>query len=74
MVRRTKMQWIDKNRHTLARLALALSALSVLMALIARIVGRTIVITTNSYMSFAIVVILFAIYFRLGDMADIGKK
>lgn len=64
------MQWIEKNRHTLARLAAALAALAVLLAIISRFIGATIVITQNSYMNFATVAILFAIYFRIGGMAD----
>ena len=67
------MQWIEKNRHTLARLAAALSALAVLLAIISRFTGATIVITQNSYMNFATVAILFAIYFRVGGMADAKK-
>ena len=66
--------WIDKNRHTLARLAAALSVLSVLMAIISRFTGATIVITQTSYMNFAIVAIVFAIYFRVGDLAGPEKK
>ena len=68
------MMWMDKNRHMIARLAAALSALSVLMAIISRLVGKTIVVTQGSYMSFAIVAILFGIYFRIGGMADAQKK
>lgn len=66
--------WIDRNRHTLARLAALLSVLSVLLAIISRLIGATIVVTTNSYMSFATVAILFAIYFRVGDLAGSEKK
>jgi len=68
------MKWIDKNRHTLARLAAALSALAVLLAVISKFTGANIVITQNSYMNFATVAILFAIYFRVGGLADTEKK
>ena len=68
------MKWIDKNRHTLARVAAALSALSVLLAIISRFTGATIVISQGSYMSFAVVSILFGIYFRVGGLADTEKK
>ena len=68
------MMWVDKNRHTLARLAAALSALSVLLAIISRFTGATIVVTQNSYMNFATVAILFAIYFRVGGLAESEKK
>ena len=68
------MMWIDKNRHMLARLAASLSALAVLLAIISRLVGATIVVTQGSYMSFAVVSILFGIYFRVGGLADTDKK
>lgn len=68
------MEWIDKNRHTLARLAAAASALAVLLAIISRLTGTTIVVTQGSYMSFATVAILFAIYFRVGGLAEAPKK
>ena len=67
------MMWVDKNRHMLARLAAVASALSVLLALVSRLIGTAIVITTSSYMSFATVAILFAIYFRVGGLADAKK-
>jgi len=67
------MQWIEKNRHTLARLAAALSALAVLLAAISKFAGTTIVFTQWAYMTFAVVSILFAIYFRIGGMADSQK-
>ena len=68
------MMWMDKNRHMLARLAASLSALSVLLAIISRFIGSTIVITQGSYMNFAIVSILFGIYFRVGGLAQAEKK
>ena len=68
------MMWVDKNRHMLARLAAGLSALSVLLAIISRFAKVQIVVTQGSYMSFAVVAILFAIYFRVGVWADDAKK
>ena len=68
------MMWVDKNRHMLARLAASVSALAVLMDIIAKFVGGNIVFATNSYMSFATIAILFAVYFRLGGLADSEKK
>jgi len=68
------MMWIDKNRHMLARLAASLSALAVLVAIISKFIGATIVVTQGSLMSFAIVSILFGIYFRVGGLADADKK
>ena len=61
---------ISKNRHTFARIAMGLSALAVLLAIISRFAMKTIVITQDSLMSFAIVAILFAVYFRISGMAD----
>jgi hypothetical protein len=61
---------IEKNRHMFARLAMGLSAFAVLLAIISRFIMKTIVITQDSLMLFAIVAILFAIYFRIGGMAE----
>lgn len=61
---------ISRNRHNLARLAAALSGLAVLLAIISRLTGSTIVVTQGSYMNFALVSILFAIYFRVGGLAE----
>ena len=68
------MMWIDKNRHMLARLAASLSALAVLLAIISKFTSMTIVITQNYSMNFATVAILFAIYFRVGGIADTERK
>ena len=64
------MMDMGNRRHMIARLAALLSGLSVLLAIISRLIGSNIVVTQSSYMSFATVAILFAIYFRLGGMAD----
>lgn len=68
------MMWLEKRRHTLARLAAAIAALAVLLAIISRFIGATIVITQNSLMNFATISILFAIYFRLGTVAEAEKN
>ncbi len=59
------MMKVGKIHRYLACAAAAASALSVLLAIISRFTGATIVITQSSYMSFATVAILFAIYFLL---------
>ena len=64
------MMDMGNKRHMMARLAALLAALSVLLAIISKLTGSNIVVTQSSYMSFATVAILFAIYFRLGGMAD----
>lgn len=61
---------MENRRHNMARLAALISGLAVLLAIISRFVGKTIVITQDSYMLFATVAILFAIYFRVGTSAD----
>ena len=68
------MMWIDKNRHMLARLAAAVAALAVLLAVISVLIGKNIVVTNAGYLNFATVALLFAIYFRIGSMADAEKK
>ena len=68
------MMDMGDRRHKMARPAALLSGLSVLAAIISRLTGVTIVITQGSYMSFATVAILFAIYFRVGGLSDADKK
>jgi len=58
----------------LARLAAAASALSVLLAIISRLTGTIIVVTQTSYMSFATVAIIFAVYFVVDGWADASRK
>ena len=65
---------VGKRRQMLARLAAAASALSVLLALIAKLVGETIVVTHASYMSFATVAIIFAVYLVVDGWADAARK
>ena len=61
---------IQKNRHTLARVAVWLAILAVLLAAVSGLVGRNIVMAQTSYMFLAIVLLLFAIYMRLGTLAQ----
>ncbi len=56
---------VGNVHHMLACVAVGVSALSVILAIISRFTGATIVITQNSYMNFATVAILFAIYFLI---------
>ena len=60
--------------HRLAYLAAAVSALSVLLAIISRFTVATIVITQGSYMNFATIAILFAIYFLVEGAVYAAKK
>ncbi len=60
--------------HRLAYAAAAVSALSILLAIISRFTGATIVITQDSYMNFATVAILFAIYFLVEGAVHAAKK
>ncbi len=60
--------------HRLAYLAAAASALSVILAVISRLTGATLVISQSSYMTFATVAILFAIYFLVEGAVYAAKK
>ena len=68
------MMKVGKVHHRLAYLAAAASAVSVILAIISRFIGATIVITRDSYMSFAIVAILFAVYFLVEGAVYTAKK
>lgn len=61
---------IGTMQHRLAYIAAALAALSVILAVISRLVGVNIVVTPTSYMTFATVAILFAIYFLVEGAAS----
>ncbi len=65
---------VGKIHHRLAYLAAAASALSVLLAIISRFIDQTIVITQDSYMTFATVAILFAVYFLVEGAVYSAKK
>ena len=68
------MMKVGKIHHYLAYLAAAASALSVLLAIISRFVGETLVITQNSFMNFATVAIIFAVYFLVEGAVYAAKK
>ena len=65
---------VGKIHHYLAYAAAAVAALSVILAVISRLAGATIVITQGSYMTFAIVAILFAVYFLVEGAVYAAKK
>ncbi|MBI2979397.1 MAG: hypothetical protein HYY41_00960 [Chloroflexi bacterium] len=61
---------IGTMQHRLAYIAAALAALSVILAVISRLAGANIVVTPTSYINFATVAILFAIYFLIEGAAS----
>ena len=65
---------VGKIHHILAYLAAAASVLSVLLAIISKFIGQTIIITQNSYMNFATVAIIFAVYFLIEGAVYAAKK
>ena len=65
---------VGKVHHRLAYLAAAAAALSVLLAIISRLIGATIVVTQGSYMNLATVAILFAIYFLVEGVVNAANK
>ncbi len=65
---------IGTTHHLLARLAAVAAAVSVILALIAKLVGQTLWITTSGYMALATVALLFAIYFCVEGWVDAAKK
>ncbi len=64
---------VGKWYQWLAYGAAAASALSVLLAIIGKLTEQLIVITVPSYMSFAGVAVLFAIYFLVQGMVNSEK-
>ena len=65
---------VGKTHHILAYLAAGVSAVSVILAAISRLIGQTLGITQSSYMTLAIVAILFAIYFLVEGAVCSAKK
>ncbi len=65
---------VGNTHHTLAYLAAAAAAGSVILAVISRLTGQVIIITQGSYMMFATVAILFAIYFLVEGAVYSAKK
>jgi len=65
---------VGTTHHILAYLAAAAAAVSVILAIISRFTGQVIIITQGSYMMFATVAILFAIYFLVEGAVYSAKK
>ena len=68
------MMKVGNIHHILAYLAAAVAAVSVILAGISRLMMQTLGITTGSYMTLAIVAILFAIYFLVEGAVCSAKK
>ena len=68
------MMKIGTTHHLLARLAALVSFVTVILAGISKLIGQALGISTASYMSLAIVAILFALYFVVEGAADAAKK
>ena len=68
------MMKVGKTHHNLAYLAAAVAVVSVILAGISRLVGQNLGITAGSYMSLAIVAILFAIFFLVEGAIYAAKK
>ena len=65
---------VGTMHHVLAYLAAAAAAVSVILAIISRLAGQVIVVTQGSYMVFATIAILFAIYFLVEGAVYSAKK
>ena len=65
---------VGTMHHTLAYLAAAAAAVSVILAIISRLAGQVIVVTQGAYMTFATIAILFAIYFLVEGAVYSAKK
>jgi len=65
---------VGTMHHVLAYLAAVAAAVSVLLAAISRLTGQTLGIQQGSYMMFATIAILFAIYFLVEGAVCSAKK
>ena len=65
---------VGKAHHILAYLAAVVSAVSIILAAISRVTLQTLVIPGESYITIAIVAILFAIYFLVEGAVYCAKK
>ncbi len=68
------MMKVENIHHYLAYAAAAVSAVSVILAGISRLVGQTMGLRVESYMSLATVAILFAIYLLVEGAVYAAKK
>ncbi len=64
------MNKIGTLHHILARLAAGVAAVSVILALVARLMEHKLWLEDNSYLTVATVALLFAIYFLVEGWAD----
>ncbi len=65
---------VGNTHHTLAYLAAAAAAVSVILAAISGLTRQVFVIAPGSYMMFATIAILFAIYFLVEGAVYSAKK
>ena len=65
---------IGNLHHILARSAAVVAAVSVILALISRLIGQALWVSDSGYMTIATVALLFAIYFLVEGWADAAKK
>ncbi len=65
---------VGTMHHILAYLAAAAAAVSVILAAISRLTGQTLGLMQSSYMMFATIAILFAIYFLVEGAVYSAKK
>ena len=65
---------VGKIHHRLAYAAAAVAAVSVILAGICRLVGDAVGLQLTSYMFFAILAILFAIYFLVEGAVYAARK
>ncbi len=65
---------VETTHHTLAYIAAAVSAVSVILAGISRLMAQTLGLTLGSYMTLATVAILFAIFFLVEGAVHSAKK
>ncbi len=68
------MMKVGTTHHTLAYIAAAVSAVSVILAGVSRLAGQTLGLSQGSYMTLATVAILFAIYFLVEGAVHSAKK
>jgi len=68
------MMKVGTAHHILAYVAAAVSAASIILAAISRFTSQTLVIPGDSYITIAIVAILFAIYFLVEGAVFSAKK
>ena len=68
------MMKVGKAHHILAYVAAGVSVVSVILAAISRLVGQSLGLQIDSYMTLATVAILFAIYFLVEGAVYYAKK